>query len=321
MKRIALAVALSALAAAACGPKRTTAASQPSPAAFDAAKSDPKALATVDAALVALGGYDKWTNLKELRFELKYNANGSLQGWWQHRWDRWNGRHDFIMADPPSLAASGGDASKVKWLELKYDLFNDDKIPFGTYDGQPLSDENAKKYVSVARDQLATNAYMLVLLYKLKDPGVHLADAGEIEPGTFVGAEDLCKAKCQSVKITFDPEVGTDTWQVDFDEETHLPQMIEKIVPAGRIAFRIKGWVDAGGLKWPTTIANVAIPTETFEFSNIAVGEPTDAYYEAPVDRSEGVGAKSGSKPQEGPQQKSCTSGSAGRSGPCPTGG
>ena len=49
----ALLLAISALAA--CGGGRTTAATQPSPAAFDPAKSDPKAVAAIDAMLGALG--------------------------------------------------------------------------------------------------------------------------------------------------------------------------------------------------------------------------------------------------------------------------
>lgn len=321
MKRIATAVALAALAAAACGPKRTTAASQPTPAAFDASKSDPNALAIVDAAHAALGGYDKWVAVKELRFGLQYSADGKLQGWWQHRWDRWNGRHDFVMGDPPTVLTSGGDPAKVKWLEVKYDMFNDSKLPFGDYDGNNLSDEDAKKYVPIAKDQLQTNAYMLLLVYKLRDPGVHLAMGDEITD--FVGAPDLCKPKCVTVKVTFDPEVGKDTWQVDFNADTHLPQMIEKIIPAGRVAFRINEWAEAGGLKWPSKLANVAVPTETFVFSDIAVGEPNDAYYEAPVDRSQGVGAvKSGKPTSPVPGNNGCVGNTGGgKPQPCPAGG
>src|SRR5262245_8223321 len=96
MKRTAVAAAL---AAAACAPHaRSTAASQPS-AAFDPSGSDPRALAIVDAGLAALGGYDRWFAVEELRFELRYTRDGKLTGWFQHRWDRWNGRHDFAMAD------------------------------------------------------------------------------------------------------------------------------------------------------------------------------------------------------------------------------
>jgi hypothetical protein len=284
MKRIALALASLALGAAACGPKRTAAASQPTPAAFDASKSDPKALANVDASLAALGGQDKWNGVKELRFELKYSNGGKLQGWWKHRWDRWNGRHDFFTADADSLATD-----KVKWAEVRYDLFDESKIPYATLDGAQLTDEDGKKLAGTARQQLMSNAYMLVAWYKAKDPGVHLADAGEITD--VAGAPELCKPKCVSVKVTFDPEVGKDTWQIDYNANTHLPELLEKIVDQGRLALKVDGWTDVGGLKFPAKLVNVAVPTETFEFLNVAAGDPTDSYYEAPVDRRGGVSA------------------------------
>lgn len=284
MKRIVVAVALAAVAAAACGPKRTSAASQPTPAAFDPSKSDAKTLATVDAMLTALGGYDKWQSLKELRFELKYHGEGKLQGWFKHTWDRWNGREHFEMADANSLAA--GDPAKIVWLDIRFDMFDASKLPFGTFGGQPLGEDDVKKYIAGAKQNLEQNSYFLVVLYKLHDPGVHLSDGGEVKD--FQGATDLCKPSCTGVKVTFDPEVGKDTWQIDVNTDTHQPQMIEKIVDQGRIAYRIDGWTDAGGLKWPAKVTNVGVPTEFFEFDNIVVDEPSDAEFSPGVDRSQG---------------------------------
>ena len=50
------AIALSIAAAAGCGPARTSAATQSTIKAFDASKSDPKAVAIADEVLNALGG-------------------------------------------------------------------------------------------------------------------------------------------------------------------------------------------------------------------------------------------------------------------------
>jgi hypothetical protein len=301
MKRIALAAL--PIAAAACGHPRTTAASQPSPAAFDASKSDPKALATADAGLAALGGYDKWQAVKELRFELKYQKSGAVQGWFQHRWDRWNGRHDFITADPASLAAGADDPSKVRWLDVKYDLFDNDKLPYASGPGGELSAEDAAKYATIARERLAQDSYLPLIFYKLRDPGVHLADGGDIT-ADIANATDLCKPSCHTVKITFEPEVGKDTWQVDYNADTHLPQLVEKIVPEGHIAYRIDGWADAGGLKFPLKLINVGIPDEIFAYGEYGVGEPDDSYYAPPVDRSQGNSTKSAGKPDPHPTMK-----------------
>jgi hypothetical protein len=283
MKRIVLALALAATAAAGCGPKRTAAASQPTPAAFDSSKSDPKALANADAMLTALGGYDKWTAIKELDFELKHYADGKLDGWFRHKWDRWNGRHRYAMGDAATLA---GDADKVAWLDVRYDIYNDAVTPFGIFKGKPIMEEDARKQVPGAKKALSQIAYPLFLLYKLRDPGVHLADGGDV-PATK-GAEDLCQPSCVGIKVTFDPEVGTDTWQVDVNSGTHLPQMIEKILPQGRLAFRIDQWADAGGLKWPAKLTNVGMNTEWYEFLDIGVTEPRDSDFDAPIDRTQG---------------------------------
>src|SRR5262245_42076775 len=173
MKGILLAAAL---AAAACGPKRTTAASQPTPAAFDATKSDPKALATVDAGLTALGGYDKWTATKELHSDTKHTNKDQTVGWYRNAWDRWNGRHLMQMADPATLK---GAPEAITWLEVRYDIYDAGKLPYAAINGNPVRDAEAGQYVTAARQVLNEEAYKLLVLYKLRDPGVHLADAGE----------------------------------------------------------------------------------------------------------------------------------------------
>jgi len=282
MKRIAFAAALVTVAAAGCGPKRTSAASQPMPAAFDPASSEAKAVATVDAGMAALGGYAKWTALKELKFELKYENKGEVKGWFRHAWDRWNGRHDFWMADPATLA---GPPDKVGWLDVKYDLFDNDRLPFATYNGHELTHEEARKYRDIARQHLNEDAYLLLVIYKARDPGVHLAEAGETK--NIVGANEVCNPSCNVVKVTFDPSVGKDTWFISYNSQSHLPEMIEKQANGGRIGYKLLDWVDAGGLKWPTKLVNVGLPDEVFEFASIKVGDPQDSTYVPSINRSQ----------------------------------
>ena len=97
----ALLLTASALALAACGGGRTTAATQPSPAAFDPAKSDPKAVAAVDAMLGVLGGPGAWTNVKQVQWDQKYTRDGKVAGWFKHSWDRWNGRQNERIHNVP----------------------------------------------------------------------------------------------------------------------------------------------------------------------------------------------------------------------------
>jgi len=48
---------------------------------------------------------------------------------------------------------------------------------------------------------------------------------------------------------------------------------------AGRLGYEISGWVEAGGLKWPTRFQNLGLKTEVIEYSDVAVGSPDDTTY------------------------------------------
>jgi hypothetical protein len=295
MKRISLAAALLALGAAACGAKRTTAATQPSPAAFDASQSDPKALAAVDAALTALGGYDKWTAIKELHFELKVNSGGHMISWQKHTWDRWNGRHHFMMADPSALAV---DPSKAGWVDVRYDLFDQSKIPFATFNGGQLGDDDAHKNAINARTLLNT-AYPVMIVYKLRDPGVKLTS--DVDVNVVPGADDLCKPSCNTVKISFDPSVGSDTWTLELNSASHLPEVILQQTAKGQAALRVDGWIDAAGLKWPAKLSGVGAPSEFIAIENVSAGDVHESEYEVPVDRTGGASTGMGAAPSSAP--------------------
>lgn len=256
---------------AGCPKPRTAAMTQPTPAAFDAAASDKKALEVADAGLVALGGYDKWSGLKELRFEEKISHDGQLKLWTIDQWDRWNGRHNAKRVSIASLAS--GKPDDVKISEVRYDLFDTGKKPYAIFDGKPLPHQDAMTAVGDARKHLAQDAYLLTLIYRVRDPGVHLATGGETK------IEGTCNPSCQNIKITFDAGVGKDTYFINYNTTTKLPEVIEQQTPQGKIGYQILGWADAGGLKWPTKLQNIGMKGEIIEFSSIAVGTPDDNDY------------------------------------------
>ncbi|MCB9571281.1 MAG: hypothetical protein H6709_04245 [Kofleriaceae bacterium] len=271
MKRLVLLLGAAALAGGACGPGRTAAATQPTPAAFDPAQSDPAALEIVDASVAALGGAEHWQAIKQLQFDVKYTMDGQLKSWYRHAWDRWNGRHNFQSAD---LATDDGKPGSMKWMEVFYDLFDDDAKPHATYGGKEVAREDAIRFRGDARTRLSEDGYYLTLLYKQRDPGVMLHVEGEVKD-----VEGTCNPGCTTVKITFDPAVGKDTWYVNYNTSTKLPEVIEKEGPQGRLGFKITDWAEAGGLRWPAKIQNIGLPGEVFEFSDIKVGDPDDRLY------------------------------------------
>jgi len=262
---------LASVLAAGCPKPRTNAATQPMPAAFDPAASDAKALELADAGLAALGGYDKWTKLKELQFSAKYSLDGQLKLWAIHQWDRWNGRHNLKMVDLASLVSGKPDDMVVR--EVRYDLFDTSRKPWATYDGKDIMREDADKAAADARTRLNIDGYLFTLTYRMRDPGVHLAATGAVK------IEGLCEA-CETIKLTYDQIVGKDIWTVSFDPTTKLPVAIGQEIPGkGLIGYKIDGWQDAGGLKWPVKLQNLGLAGETWEFGNVAVGEPDDYDY------------------------------------------
>ena len=83
--------------------------------------------------------------------------------------------------------------------------------------------------------------------------------------------------------MTFEAGVGTDTWYVNFNNESKLPQVIEQAHGAGRIGYVITDWADAGGLKFPARLQNIGLATEVIEFDGIKLSEPDDTRYEVMV--------------------------------------
>lgn len=272
--------ALVGLLFTACGKPRTAAATQPTPVAFDPTASDPKALEIVDAAVNKLGGQASWERLKELKFTVQYKDGDTVKATFQHAWDRWNGRHYFVT---PLPLPPGAKPEDQEYQEVKYDLFDADAKPWAASGGHEAAvRKDAEEMAKIARLRLKEDLYFLAIIYKLRDPGVKLAvDNAEIT----IGGEDAtaCKPSCTSVKVTFDPAVGSETWYVNFNNESKLPQVIEMQKGAGRIGYELMDWVDAGGLKWPSKLQNLGLKTEVVLYSDIAVGEPDDSTYQRQI--------------------------------------
>lgn len=259
-------------ALAGCPSPRTTAATRPTPAAFQPEGSEPAALAQVDATWAALGASaEKWTAVKELRFDVHYLVQGQLAARYEHSWDRWNGRHALRTAD---MRTTNNREEDIKWHDVRYDIFNEGAIFWASYAKQEALRADYAKAADLARIRLVEDTYRISLPYRLKDPGVHLAISGAIAPSAGV-----CEPSCTTIKITFDPAVGKDTWYLHVNKNTNVPEIMEQETTKGRLGYRIDGWNEAGGLKWPAKLINVGLAGEVFELKNVIVGEPRDSAY------------------------------------------
>ena len=262
----------------ACGGGRTTAATQPTPAAFDPAKSDEKAIAAVDGMLTALGGIEAWNDVKQISWEQKYIRDGNMTAWFKHSWDRWNGRHRFDEANMESYTESmgkEGNPSKTKWLTAMYDLFDHEGKGSAMFGTNQLLKKDRDTVVANAHKAWQADSYRLAGHYKLKDPGAQLALDTEVS-----NVQDkYCSPSCDVIKVTFDPAVGEDTYYVSINSQSKMPEIYEKVMKEGRIGFAVLDWVDVDGMKFATKFQNLGLEGEVFQIENIRVGEPDDALY------------------------------------------
>jgi hypothetical protein len=153
-----LAPALSALALAlSCG----------SPAA---AASDPKAVAVAERVMQALGGESAWNATRYLRFDFAVDRGGKTLMRRAHTWDKWSGRYRVEAKDK-----DGRDVAVTMDLNTKQGS--------ATVGGAPVSGEALKKALDDAYAWWVNDSYWLLMPYKLRDPGVSLAYAGEERKG------------------------------------------------------------------------------------------------------------------------------------------
>jgi hypothetical protein len=227
---------------------------------------DPAALAAADAVIAATGGAGAWDQLRQLTFVTTYAESGAVRGRFEHRWDRWHGRHAIVMSD---------DGGRI-WVEVRYDQYNESKLPFARNRLGPLDDKSTAQMVQTARGRLTDDGGWLTIIHRLRDPGVHLAVKGQIND--VPGQPDACKPSCDSIEVTFDPGAGAGTWHVDVNSETHKPEIIEKDGGAALIA----GWTETGGLSWPTKLVSIGNTGQTIELSEISTGPIDTAFFSPP---------------------------------------
>jgi hypothetical protein len=276
LRRSAVAIALFA---AACGGGRTAPATQPgSPKAFNAAASDPKAVALVDQMLGKLGGAAQWDKVKQIKWEQRYMRDGKMTAMFRHAWDRWNGRHRFEIVDLASMAkakASGGpDADDVKVTVGMYDLYDHQGKGTATVGGQPTDAATRDQIVARSFEAWQGDAYRLTAIYKAKDPGVKLSLKGQAPT-----IKEYCKPSCDLVEVSFAPEVGKDIWFISINTQSKMPDVIGKQLGDNKqLAYGLTGWTQVGALKFPTKFENLGA-SEVFEIHDIQIGDPQDELY------------------------------------------
>ena len=261
------------LAVAACGPGRTSYATYPgAPAAFDRAKSDPKALEIADKVFAAAGGPGNWQNAKQLRWTETVTSDGKPVSDVEQAWDRWNGRHYGRLKGPEQD------------IVVAYELYGDFAIGYAqTGDRrdkkQNFDEESRTKYVGIAKERFNQSTAVLALHLMLFEPGTKLEYIGPAK-------DEAGNENHDELKVTFEEPLRKSLeFRLIIDRGTSLPQRIE-VVKAGtleKIGYTYKDWTTVGGLKLAAGRGNLGYSGEVIVVKDIKVGSPDDELYIAPI--------------------------------------
>jgi hypothetical protein len=277
---IASAAALSALLAG-CPSPRTSPYTQPGPAEFNPDDSDDRAIEIVDAVIADLGGLEAWEEVKQIRWEQRVLLGEEIRGLYMHSWDRWNARHRWEQPTvPPSEAPKAEDEAEDEEaappsIVAMYRIYEPRRATV-TLGGAPVADDDAARLVDAARQTFDQSHYALAGYYKLKDPGVRLKHQGESEPmGGF------CEPACAMIHISFDPEVGDDSYVLHVNKDTGKPEILATQTGAGQLAYGLAEWQEVAGLSFPVVLQNLGNDAERIEHANIEIGEVQDSLYKS----------------------------------------
>lgn len=259
-------LALSVLAlACACSPGRTTFQRYPNAApTFDRAKSDPKAVELADKVVAAAGGMDKWNTVKQIRWSEQVTNAGKVVIDGEEAWDRWNARH---------YGRVFGDHGDVV---VKRDLYGERHEVYGEQPGDKkaqLDPKDAEPALKIAIERWQFDTAALCMPFLLEEPGSHLAYVGKVQGEA--GPLDV-------ITLTFDPNdtarAGT-SYQVGIDTTKNMIERIEVVKASGNLGYKLSGWTDVNGMKFPTVLNNLGLTTEVINIKDIKIGDPEESLY------------------------------------------
>jgi hypothetical protein len=194
-------------------------------AAVVRAESDPKAIAIADQVMTALGGKEAWNDTHFLRFDFAVEQGGRTVMSRAHTWDKWTGRY--------RLDAKTKDGAP-------YTVLMNVNTKEGTayMKGAKVEGEQAKKLVDDTYAAWVNDTYWLLMPYKMRDPGVTLALAGEAKEGG---------ATYDKVHLTFQ-DVGLtpkDQYWAYVNRDTHLMDKWEFVLQGQKppaVPWAWKNW-------------------------------------------------------------------------------
>lgn len=215
---------------------------------------DPRAQAVADRLMDALGGQERWSKARFIRFTF---ARGGRR--LHLAWDRWSGR----------LRLEGTNEAGIPYTVV---MNLNTRQGRALLDGRPLRDRELSDYLSRAIRIWAGETYWLLMPLKLQDPGVLLAYDGE---------ESYGSSDYDRLHVRFD-EVGTtpgDEYWIYVNRSTHLVDRWRfRLEDGAEGDYRWSGWQRIGGILLATERRSEG--GETIRFEDIVVSDvvPEDVF-------------------------------------------
>ena len=252
-----LIIVVTACAASSSSPARYPGA----PPTFDRAAADPKALAIADKAFAAAGG-SNWDHAKQLRWHETVMQADKVAREGEEAWDRVNARHYGRLVQP------GGD------VVVGYDLYGGHAMGYMQHGEQHMKlDADSRDHaIAVAKTAFETDTALLTLPFLMLEPGTKLAYVGP------AGDDD-------ELAVTFGDPLRTDELHVFVARATSLISRVEIVRPGStqRTGYALDGWTVVAGMKFATTRKDLGDPTVTTTIKDLAISEPTDSLFIAPL--------------------------------------
>ena len=69
------------------------------------------------------------------------------------------------------------------------------------------------------------------------------------------------------------------SYQVDVDPATNTIARLQVVKAGGNLGYKLSGWKDVNGLKFPTVANNIGLASEAITFKDIKIGDVEESLF------------------------------------------
>lgn len=233
----------------------------PSLARAAAKPSDPRAVQIADQVMKSLGGAARWDALPGIRWSFGSSVNDTVRSVRRHAWNKHTGWHRVE-----------GKTRAGETFVFIHNLNTDEGKAW--ISGNAIEGDSLKTLLKRARSIWINDSYWMLMPYKLRDPGVTLADAGRDSSGAY-----------DKLALSFDQVGDTpgDHYWVYVNRRTHRVERWDMVLQGDQPPPRTytwEGWEQHDGLWFPTAHRQGGVNVFTKDVETVREFKPGE--FEAP---------------------------------------